>query len=307
MRGLRPVPRFKIKTWPRDGQKVAAVVQVEPVAEPPCMTPNGRVYERVTGETLPVEDPLLLDKLFRRGEEARSRVAQLAPRAADRALESSGWSFQRSVGLGVGIAAVGRETDDVASRLFTEGTRGAMTEAVWEMLARLRPAGQPDDVGRQQRQDSHAVALHFEEQKTFGLNHAVEATTRSTWLVQANWDGTVAASLTLSDGDVAQAPSPEDIVAALWTAIVPLCDRLGAYGPSQLSVVLAVTQTSASVVRGQVIHAPGRTPPEGSVYAELPEVTRIGRMVDLEPPNSAVVASIGREIRRAAGNVEDEP
>jgi hypothetical protein len=306
LRRLRPEPRFAVKTWLRAGDKIAIVIQIEPVAVPPCMTPQGRVYERVTGETLPVEDPILLDKLFRRGENARTRAAQLAPRAAKRALNASGWFFQKSVGLAVGLAPLARETDDISSQLFTQETRNAMVQASWDLLLGLRPEGHPDDVGQRQEQDAHAALLHFDEHRTWGVKDEVVATTRSTWLTQANWDGSVAASLTLSDGDVAQGPPPEEMIAALWRVVVPLCVRLGGYGPSQLSVVVAVTKTPQSIVAGQVAHAPGRPPPDDSLYARLEETTQADRAVDLTDPKDEAVASLDREIRRAAGEIQDE-
>jgi hypothetical protein len=306
LRGLQPEPRFAMKSWPRGKGKVAIVVQIEPVAVPPCMTPEGRVYERVTGETLPVEDPILLDKLFRRGKDARARAAQLAPRAATRALDASGWFFQKSVGLAVGLAPLARETDDISSRLFIQETRNAIAEANWDLLSGLRPEGRPDDVGHLQEQDAYAALFHFNEQRTWGVNDEVVATNRSTWLTQANWDGSVAASLTLSDGNVAQAPPPEVMIAALWRVIVPLCRRLGGYGPSQLSVVIAVTKTWNSRVIGQAAHAPGRPPPSDSFYSQLEETTQADRAVDLTDPDDEVVASLGREIRRAAGEIQDE-
>jgi Putative DNA-binding domain len=299
LRGLQPVPRFEVKDWPLADGKFAAVVQIEPVADPPCMTPQGRVYERVTSETLPVEDPILLDKLFRRGQEARDRVARWAPEAADRALAASGWRLQKSVGFAVGLAPLGRETEDIASRLFTKDTRNAIREATWNLLSILRPSGHPEVIDDRQRQDFHAAALAFKEHKTFGVKNEVVATTQSTWLTQANWNGTVAASLSLSDGDVANGPSPEHIIGALWRVIVPLCQKLGGYGPSQLSVIVEVTR-----------HRPGyrvRTPPEDTLYARLPEEqTHMGRVVDLAEPNDEVLASITREVRRAAGEIQDE-
>jgi predicted HTH transcriptional regulator len=72
--GLRPVPRYDLKAWALNGQRVVAVVQVEPVDVAPCMTPQGHVYERVSGKSVRVTDPVLLDALFRRGREARERA-----------------------------------------------------------------------------------------------------------------------------------------------------------------------------------------------------------------------------------------
>ncbi len=308
LRGLQPVPRFEVSdTFKVDGGKIALVVRVEPIAVPPCMTPQGRVYERVTGETLPVDDPALLDRLFRRGAEARARIAALAPRAAERALEASGWTFQKSVGISVALAPLGRETEDISSRLFTQETRQSMMEATWSLMLGLRPGGRPDGgVYSMQRQDSHAALIDFAEHRHWGANDELIATNRSTWLTQANWDGTVAASLTLSDADVASGPQPEDIIAALWKVIVPLGGRLGGYGPCQLSALIAVTKTTQDVAQGTVVHAGGRLPPDDSLYADMPATTRIGRIVDLVEPEENVLRSIGRETRRSAGEVQDE-
>ena len=306
LRDLRPTPRFEVKVWPRPAEKVAAVVAIEPVAVPPCMTSQGRIYERVSGETLPVEDPALLDRLFRRGADARARAAALAPQAARRAIDASGWRFQKSVGVAVGIAPQGRETDDISSRLFLAETRKAMVEATWALMQALRPMGQPDDVAQEQRQDSHAALIHFSESTNWDANNEPVSTNRSTWLTQANWDGSVAASLTLSDGDIAQAPPVEELIRALWRVIVPLCARLGGYGPSELGVIVAVTKSRNSVVEGDVANAPGRPPPENSLYTLMPEETQMGRVVDLTEPDEAGVASLGRETRRSGGEIQDE-
>ncbi len=118
LRSLNPAPRFDAKAWTLADGRVVAAVLVEPVMQTPCMTRNGRIYERVSGETLPVEDPALLDRLFRRGEVARQRVEKFADRAAERALAAPSWHAQRAVGFGLAIAPIGRETDDINSRLF---------------------------------------------------------------------------------------------------------------------------------------------------------------------------------------------
>lgn len=96
------------------------------------------------------------------------------------------------------------------------------------------------------------------------------------------------------------------MIAALWRVIVPLCSQLGGYGPCQLSVVIAVTKTSQSIVEGQIAHAPGRPPPDNSLYSQLRETTQADRAVDLTDPTDEMVASLSREIRRAAGEVQDE-
>ncbi len=134
LRRLQPVPRFEVAgPFAVGEERIALVARVEPVAISPCMTPKGRIYERVSGETLPVEDPTLLERLFRRGEQARSRTEHFARRAAERAIELPDWIPERSVSLCVGLASVGRETEDISSRLFTEATHDQLAKGIWEL------------------------------------------------------------------------------------------------------------------------------------------------------------------------------
>jgi predicted HTH transcriptional regulator len=54
--GLSPLPSFDVRVFRRPNDRSAAVVAVEPLAAAPCMTTSGVVYQRVTGQTLPVTD-----------------------------------------------------------------------------------------------------------------------------------------------------------------------------------------------------------------------------------------------------------
>lgn len=140
LRGLQPVPRFEVARPFYVGEdRVALVARIEPVAISPCMTPQGRIYERVSGETLPVEDPALLERLFRRGEQARARSEQFASRAACRAIEIPDWTGERSISISLGLASVGREDDDIASRLFTAPMHDLLVKGIWELSGDVRP------------------------------------------------------------------------------------------------------------------------------------------------------------------------
>jgi hypothetical protein len=78
------------------------------------MTPQGRVYERVSGESVPVKDPALLDRLMRRGRERRGEAELFAREAAGRGLELRGWEPSWSVKLGLAMApSVGRRRTSV--------------------------------------------------------------------------------------------------------------------------------------------------------------------------------------------------
>lgn len=48
LNGMRPVPRHHIRVWEIGGGHVA-IVNVDPMSEPPCGTSSGEIFERVSG------------------------------------------------------------------------------------------------------------------------------------------------------------------------------------------------------------------------------------------------------------------
>src|SRR3954447_12785824 len=100
--GVRAVPRYDVKAWRLDDGHVVALVEIEPVAQPPCMTNLGHIYERVSGETKRVDDPALLDALFRRGKQANDDAEAIAERAAEVAMGVAD-DDDRAVGISVAV------------------------------------------------------------------------------------------------------------------------------------------------------------------------------------------------------------
>jgi predicted HTH transcriptional regulator len=78
LRRLRPEPRHQTRAWEVDDDRLVAVVWIDPVDRPPCIAPDGRVFQRVSGATVPVEDPVELARLQQRGQAALDRA--LGPR-----------------------------------------------------------------------------------------------------------------------------------------------------------------------------------------------------------------------------------
>jgi hypothetical protein len=72
--GLRPVPQYDVREWPVDSKRLA-VVNIDAVSEPPCMTSTGEVFVRVSGESHRVDDPTTLRRLYEQGE-ARAEGAE---------------------------------------------------------------------------------------------------------------------------------------------------------------------------------------------------------------------------------------
>lgn len=90
---LSPVPWYDVKEWTQDEKRVA-VVNVDPVAEPPCMTGSGDVFIRVSGESVKVVDPSVLGGLFERGRARMLGAEAEALRATD-LTEPSSFSLSR--------------------------------------------------------------------------------------------------------------------------------------------------------------------------------------------------------------------
>lgn len=290
LRGLRPVPHHKTKPWTLPGGRVVMVVWIAPVAQTPCMTAQGRIYERVSGETLPVTDPALLARLTQRGEHAQQRALQFADRAAQIATLTPGWAGQAAVATGLALAPIGRQTDDIGARLFTQSFKDELTTALWEFFGKNR---QPTDMHVWQRQDSLTVAGTFEaayeDEFVDAALHQSEFH-RSTWLLRASWDGAVTAGIVANDDAATALGSSDPSLRRGWPLLVPLVERLGGYGPTQLTYLFRVAHPS---------------PP--GYFDGIPTGTEIRRGVELRKPEPEQIASIERETRRAAGEVAVEP
>lgn len=304
LRRLQPVPRFEVsEAFEVADGKVAIVVKVEPVAVPPCMTPDGRVFERVSGETLPVEDPVLLDRLLRRGEHARGRAEHFARRAAERAIALPDWPTQHSLSMAVGLASVGRETDDISSRLFTESTHDAIVKSIWELLDGIQPEGL--DVS--QRQDTYTAIADSPANNHYDVDGTLMGVIRTSRFLQANWDGSVGAGVWFSDDPLQDAIHPEQLIANCCRQAATICQLLGGYGPTYLHVLIRVAKSGAVEVHGQLARIAGRPPPQGTLYAKLPALTEMGRLLNNAEPDEDIVNSLRRELQRAGGIRVDEP
>lgn len=302
IRALQPAPRYVPRTWFLDDGRLAAVVWVESVDLPPCMTPQGRIYERVSGETLPVQDPALLDRLQRRGDAARARAEQFADRAAKRALDFVEWADGRAVGIALAIAPIGRETDDISGRLFVKSFRDAIVAATWSFWGNCQPQG----IEPRQEQDAFTVTGHFEEGYDLMAGGAATRRHRSSWLLQATWDGTVVAAAHFSPGALIGNAAGETVQRA-WREVIPLVERLGGYGPAQLSLVYAVTQPPDRDDESDEEVPPRALPPPGGIFERLPATTWIRRRTIVGPAEGEGLGSIQRELQRAAGIESYEP
>jgi hypothetical protein len=135
-----------VHAWPVGEGRHVAVVWVPPIATPPCNA-SGTVYERVSGKTIPVREPLRLAELFARGQSAHTSAREKARQAAHSAIghgESLPDYRHDYPQFGLGLAAVAY-MPDVSSRLFSPWFEEDVVSAIGNVLENYpsRPPGGP--------------------------------------------------------------------------------------------------------------------------------------------------------------------
>ena len=202
-----------------DGRRMLAVVWVPPTPTPPCNA-HGTVYERVSGRTVSVREPLRLAQLFARGDGAHARAQELARRAAADALELGAAESPPSDDLqfGLGLCATSY-APNISSRLFSPG--------FWDTVAAASPLPQPGPLRPQgvrceHRQDAviGRVPRHWEGDPR--------------WYMRATWNGSVAVACLFSErsGISGLIESIHDG----WAAACTLIAELQPIGDAYLSV-----------------------------------------------------------------------
>jgi len=276
---LRPVPRCAHRNWSlRDGG-VVAVIQVQPLARTPCMTASGGVFERVRGQTLPVTDPVRLHELITRGQRARERAEAFAKRAAETG--SVGPYANTRVRLSIGLAATSYEPD-IGSRLFHSRFRAALEKRVETRLFRelhWTPVGDPSSIIQQ----DHIQWAHEAEQLY--------------WVVRPSWDGSVGVQAALKPEVDAVFSLFNFAVWPTWKLAADLVVLLGSYGPAHLSFLLTVRNQSMQAPYGRTIAPFGHE----TLFAALRTETRIEPETAIAQPTDEEIASVQRELLRAAG------
>lgn len=292
--GVRPRPDFDVAPWDAPNGHVV-VVRVTSTSTPPCMA-NGTVYERLPGKSQTVRDPLRLADLFARGDAAHRGAQARADETARTVLVDwlSGdagrfapvWELVEPdegddpaeaddetafVRFAVGVAATGNPPD-ISSRLF----RAAFMEEVWTAL-RDRPTGIP--AGFRRPPDPVTVA-----QDSLTWRHHAVGMLDTLTVVRATWDGATACGVKLATEDA----NPDSLASArigpAWQRADDLVRTLGGFGDVYVTVLVAGGRFPRRVDDGYI-------------------VIRRGPM--LPGVDEDQVASIGRELLRAVGNLAE--
>jgi hypothetical protein len=265
-RDVRPTPAVDVKTWPKTAKRgVVAVVWVPTVPEPPAMTNDGVVYQRVSGASPAVTDGRVLASLFAKGEAARSAAEQIAERAVTNAVPVEGRGLN-SMYATFGFAATGGPKDRSAV-LFSApmiATIERAAEDLYGSAESTHPSRWLRDPVRATMQQDH-VAIRVERLD----GHVAELT--------VGWDGSVAVAFAAKSD--AEEPllyvATREMVKHAWTAAATILEAYGATGQVHLAMV---------------------------TWERVPDsIVEVGRWTDVRAPTEDELASVRRELQRAMG------
>jgi len=126
------------------------------------------------------------------------------------------------------------------------------------------------------------------------------------YVARTSRDGSAAVLTGLAGAALQNLSLMDGLVWPAWRLATDLVQRLGGYGDARVHVAFRVRQEPSSYrTRGQLRRDEelgiGPAPPDGTIYAKLPEETHIPRWTEVRDPASDEIASVQRELQRAAG------
>ncbi|MHB1834693.1 MAG: AlbA family DNA-binding domain-containing protein [Solirubrobacteraceae bacterium] len=270
--GVSPLPIFEAKPFPREDDRQAVVVRVEPIANPPCITASGAVFVRVSGQTVPVTDQRVLADLIQRGAAARAQAEGNALRAAQDLVRERGQSV-----FAVALCSLGGP-EDKAAVLFDK----QRAETFYELAIREVPPRATD--GYSWHPSVHQDSIRLTLDSTGNNDDPPLQTTAAA----AYWDGTVAAFLNHADGNYTVADLIND-AQRFWRMLGHATRIFASAGDAHLALVMNTEHQA--VQRGG---------------ADVPR-TDIRRWTEAREPTLGELASLDREISRAFGRAHWEP
>lgn len=305
--GVNPLPFYDIHEWELDGRHVA-VLRVDPVGEPPCITMSGEVFTRVSGESIPVTNPETLRRLYERGEERVQRSirnARYAGKPERDGLAGRGYG----VGLGepaelrlrVAFAPVGVD-ESTETRVLRRSFATLVVEAAHALPpSPLFPYSPHSDFLMNTSRTSTVVSETTE-------------TNRQRWKIEIETDATVTVSLNVqldgaADAVLHASAVVEDALRPAVQTATHLARDAGAYGRGYL-VVSAVGRDFELLAegnrRGDLPAIPNPMPLAGHGPREYRD--GLEAWVDVgEEPSGVLLAALERELLRTCGITAWEP
>jgi hypothetical protein len=275
--GVTPYPDgLDIKAWSVDDARHVTAVWIPPTPTPPCNT-HGTVYERVSGRTISVREPLRLATLFERGDAARRAAERKAHEEAGSILGSGNrvrhYTPDRPQ-FGLGLAAAGY-AHDIGSRLFSTGFERLVIAAIDTLDHGPHVAGGPT-LRPTVSQDSR---LFESEGRDDRLGWS--------WVVRITWHGAVGVYWVPGVDRADIRSIVEGPIREAWAVAEQILGGLAPQGPRYLQLALAGDRFPH--------HAAGVVP------------TIVGRGPVGASVEESLLASVEREMRRATGEMAYEP
>jgi hypothetical protein len=274
--GLRPRPMIDVRSIEVSAGKHVAVVEVPPVAIAPCIC-RGTVYERVSGRTVAVKEPLRLADLYGRGDVARSQTRMASTDLArelfrDPGLPGSSDPWPR---VAVAVAATGLPPD-VGAVLFSRQYESDL-DAVIKRAFTANRALTPEAYGP-------TFQAGFEQSNRFvDCVDTHGHTCPLYWHVRAIWNGAVGVYATWEIDSVFPEHVAETLIQPAWSAAAALVERLGGFGPTHTQIL----------VEGKAALSGRDGSPMGVIGLERGPTEMTA--------SSSEFASVYRELRRATG------
>ena len=278
--GVDPIPPFRVKHLGEVDGCHAAIVWIEPVPDPPCVTSGGLVFERATGVSDRITDPSLLARLFTAGKTARKNAEIGALLGASEAMEAgrlvratyqTPWTKNRDR-FSLGVAAVGHQ-GDIGRCLVSASFRNLL-----EDLARAHLHTETPELFIEQgrgrvcaRVDPVNVDDRFRQ-----------------WGVWATWAGRVGVACVRPRADMHDRFRAE-VLAPAWRVAVRLVVALGGVARGHLAVI------GYRDIAPDHAWPSAKDPIQRSI--DLPATEEID---DYTPPASDL-DYVATEVRRAAG------
>lgn len=296
---LRSPPFYDVSPALEADHGLVLVVEVEPVQVPPCMTASGTVFQRVSGATVAVTEPLVLHELTTRGREMEARACRhvvahaevLAKNPPSRPLPSSyPGPDAHPPTFGLAMTALG-PPPDVAERVYRPSF---FDEFQATARRRFRTQAFLDDAV----QPFHSQGAAWVSVDGFDFNRVAFAHRDGTIAVSFGGPPDDGSELTLTApgaGRIENGVRPnEGPISQAWRFANDQLYELGCRGEARLCLWL-----NDKLPR----------------FKAAPSMTGILRDVMIRPPATDELsddaqqefAALAREVRRALGYIEPEP
>jgi hypothetical protein len=286
--GVSPYPEgLDTRAWPVADNRHVAVVWIPPTPTPPCNT-RGTVYERVSGKTISVREPLRLAALFQRGDQAAELARTTADRGARWALSRLKGGFEwdgRHIQFGLGYAAAGYRPD-LRTRLFTRHLEDQARSVIATVLNEDTISGvleEPPAVGQGFRR--------FEVRASHRMGEW--------WSIELSWMGGISIGWRSAVNNTRVDLVVDGPLRRAYIAAVQFGEALGTQGSRYLRVAVAGAMFPPNPPDDPVAEALRPLGP-----APGPVISR-GPLVGDE--HALDLAGVGRELNRAVGWMEYEP